>query len=59
VWDVEDRSKRPPWGDDISPDITSLANYFVTDDGRDLFEVFDEAVGYAARSGAELRVMPM
>jgi hypothetical protein len=56
VWDVEDRSKQPPWGDNISPEITSLADYFVTDDGRDLFEVFDEALSYAARSGAELRV---
>jgi hypothetical protein len=27
VWDIEDLSKQPPWGDKISPDITSLSNY--------------------------------
>jgi hypothetical protein len=56
VWDVEDRSKRPPWGDDISPDITDLGNYFVTEDGRDLIDVVAEAIGYAGRSGARLRI---
>jgi len=50
VWDVEDLSARPPWGDDISPEITDLSNYFVTSDGRDLFEVFDEALSYAERA---------
>jgi 2,3-bisphosphoglycerate-dependent phosphoglycerate mutase len=39
VWDIEDFSKQPPWGNNISPTITNLANYFVTSDGRDLFEV--------------------
>jgi 2,3-bisphosphoglycerate-dependent phosphoglycerate mutase len=56
VWDVEDRSKRPPWGDDISDEITDLGNYFVTADGRDVFEVAAEAIAYAGRSGAPLRV---
>ncbi len=56
VWDVEDRSKRPPWDDEISEDITDLSNYFVTEDGRDLFEVLGEAVGYASRAGAPLLV---
>lgn len=50
VWDYEDRAKRPPWGDEIAPDITDLGNYFVTADGKDLFDVLAEAVGYAARS---------
>lgn len=56
VWDVEDRSKQPPWGDRISDEITDLSNYFVTEDGRDLFEVLGEAVGYALRAGVPLRV---
>lgn len=38
VWDYEDRSKLPPWGDKISGDITDLSNYFVTSTGRDLIE---------------------
>ena len=39
VWDFDNRSAQPPWGDRIAPEITSLANYFVTSDGKDLFEV--------------------
>ncbi|WAH38665.1 Imm70 family immunity protein [Alicyclobacillus dauci] len=30
---------KQPWGTDITAEITSLSNYFVTSDGRDLFEV--------------------
>src|SRR5690554_851207 len=33
VWDIEDLSKQPPWGANISQEITSLANYFVTSTG--------------------------
>jgi hypothetical protein len=44
VWDIEDLSKRPPWGDNISSDITNLSNYFVTSDGRDLFGVLLKAL---------------
>jgi len=47
VWDLEDRTKQPPWGEKISPDITSLSNYFVTSGGRDLFEVFFEVFEFA------------
>lgn len=36
VWDIENLSKRPPWGDDISADITDLSNYFITSEGENL-----------------------
>lgn len=49
VWDIEDLSKKPPWDSDISPDITSLANYFVTSTGRDLIAILIEALDEAAR----------
>jgi 2,3-bisphosphoglycerate-dependent phosphoglycerate mutase len=53
IWDKYDRSSKPPWGDDISPEITSLANYFVTSDGDDLFEIIHQAIATARqeRSG--------
>lgn len=44
VWDIENRTSRPPWGDNISPEITNLSNYFVTSSGRDLFGVLEEAL---------------
>jgi len=36
IWSLEDRAQRPPWGDDIAPEIDSLGTYFVTAHGRDL-----------------------
>ena len=42
IWDIENLSKKPPWGKNISSDISSLANYFVTSTGKDLFEVLFE-----------------
>ena len=44
IWDINDTLLQPPWGDNISSDITSLANYFVTSDGVDLIEVFFNAL---------------
>ena len=32
IWDAEDLSLTPPWGNNISSDITDLSNYFVTSD---------------------------
>ena len=40
IWDIEDLSKQPPWGNNISKDITSLSNYFVTSDGEDFLATF-------------------
>jgi 2,3-bisphosphoglycerate-dependent phosphoglycerate mutase len=39
IWDFEKPNNLPPWGEKISPTITSLASYFVTSDGNDLFDV--------------------
>ena len=47
IWDIEDLSQQPPWGNDISEDITDLSNYFVTSEGEDLFDVLFKAFGRA------------
>lgn len=44
IWDIEDTSLQPPWGDNISSEITSLGNYFVTSDGKDLIDVILRAL---------------
>lgn len=44
IWDLEDRTKMPPWGSAIAADITNLSNYFVTSTGRDLIGVLREAL---------------
>jgi hypothetical protein len=50
VWDFRDRSAHPPWGDRIAPTITSLGNYFVTSDGKDLIDVLRTAIEEARRT---------
>ena len=50
VWDFENPSKRPPWGSNISSHIRSLAQYFWTSDGKDLFDVLINAAERSAAS---------
>jgi Immunity protein 70 len=52
VWEIENRQSKPPWGDSIAADITSLGNYFVSSAGRDVFSILEEAL---AASAAEQR----
>ena len=47
IWDLDNLSKQPPWGNDISANITSLANYFVTCNGEDLIGILEEAINTA------------
>lgn len=56
IWDIEDLSQRPPWGDRISPTITNLSNYFVTSDGRGLFDVLFIALEDAERIKTDLEI---
>ena len=51
IWDYDDRSKRPPWGDDIASSITSLGDYFVTSGGEDLIEEMDKVLRRQAQTG--------
>jgi len=53
----EDLSKRPPWGDNISSDITSLANYFITNDGKDLIDVLLMAIGDPLNSKIDVEIV--
>jgi 2,3-bisphosphoglycerate-dependent phosphoglycerate mutase len=57
IWDIDDRSKQPPWGSDIAPDITSLANYFVTSTGRDLIDVLFECIDELQSRGGTLEMV--
>jgi 2,3-bisphosphoglycerate-dependent phosphoglycerate mutase len=56
VWDFENRSAQPPWGTAISAHITSLANYFVTSDGKDLHEVLRAAFAEAQRNNLDITI---
>lgn len=56
VWDIEDLSKRPPWGNNISEDITDLSNYFVNSDGDDFLSIFFHALEKAKEVNAEVQI---
>ena len=54
--DAEDLSLTPPWGNNISSDITDLSNYFVTSDGRDLISVLSEAMNEAKEMQCDIEI---
>lgn len=56
IWDIDDRSLTPPWGDNISDDITDLSNYFVTSEGEDFLSVFAAALNKAQQRNASLKI---
>lgn len=56
VWDIADRSQRPPWGENIAPRITNLGVYFVTSTGQDLFATLDAAIVRSMQTGIALRM---
>ena len=57
IWDIEDRSKTPPWGENISPEISSMANYFVSSTGRDLFDVLGEVFSHAIKTHRSVKIV--
>lgn len=47
IYDKREPNKTPPWGNDISPVITSCSNYFTTADGKDLISELVGLLVYA------------
>lgn len=56
VWDIDDMSKLPPWGTNISSDIKNLSNYFLTSDGENVFDTFFRAIDKAKLLKANLEI---
>jgi 2,3-bisphosphoglycerate-dependent phosphoglycerate mutase len=57
IWDMAQPSLSAPWGNDISPDITHLANYFLTTTGRDLLGVLREILEELQTVGGVVQVV--
>ena len=57
IWDIEDLSRQPPWGKEISDDIKDLSDYFITSNGGNIFDMFRDAVSTAKtiNSGIEIK----
>ncbi|WP_342512465.1 immunity 70 family protein [Sporosarcina sp. FSL K6-1522] len=56
VWDIEDLSKRPPWGDNISKDITTLSNYFITSEGEGLIDMLMKALEKGQKTNSDVYI---
>lgn len=56
VWDIDNISKKTPWGETISPKLTNLANYFATAKGETFFEVILKAMGVAEEEKYDMKL---
>lgn len=56
IWDIENLAAQPPWGRNISSDITNLSNYFITSDGEDFITIFNRALKKAEELNFRLEI---
>ena len=56
IWDFEDLSLTPPWGNNIAEHITNLSHYFITSSGKDSFEVLLTSFRFALEHGQNVSV---
>jgi 2,3-bisphosphoglycerate-dependent phosphoglycerate mutase len=56
IWDIYDLSTPPPWGNNISSQTTSLSNYFVIANGKDLFDVILAALAKSEELKADIYI---
>ena len=56
IWDFEDLSLTPPWGNNIASHIRNLSQYFITSSGSDLFEVMLTSFRFALEKGQNIIV---
>ncbi|EIT87446.1 hypothetical protein A374_00200 [Fictibacillus macauensis ZFHKF-1] len=54
IWDIEDLSKRPPWGNNISKDISNLSDYFITSEGEDLIDTLMKAFKKGLKTNSDV-----
>lgn len=57
VYDIKNPEQLPPWGNNISPVITSCANYLTTGAGDDLLAEIVKILVYAAYSETDVKVV--
>ena len=56
VYDYKDKKRKAPWVDNVSPVVTSCANLYTTEDGKDLLFEIVSILTYAAYSGSTIRI---
>ena len=56
IYDSEDLKKEAPWKNNISPTVTSCANFYTTADGKDLFSEIVNILTYAALNDTSVEI---
>ena len=59
IWDFNDLSRQPPWGDAVAPRIISMANYHTTNTGQCLLDEMFDCVRALQRSGGVLDIITL
>ena len=59
IWNAEDLTKSPPWGRNISKDISDLSNYFVTSSGDDLITVILNVFEKAEKEKVDVDILSL
>ena len=59
IWDFNDLSRRPPWGDAVAPRIISMANYHTTNTGQCLLDEMFDCVRALQRTGGVLDIITL
>jgi len=57
IWDNKDLSKNPPWEKNVSSEVTSMANYFVSSTGRDVFAIISEVLSHALETKRPVNIV--
>jgi tRNA1(Val) A37 N6-methylase TrmN6 len=57
VWNFENILENPPWGKEISADITNLSNYFVTCNGENLIQIIIEALDNCIKNDCGMEIL--
>lgn len=56
VWDIDNISVKPPWGDYIDKSVTSLANYHITSTQRVLLDLLIENLEFQVQCNKPLTI---
>ena len=59
VWDFNDLSRQPPWGNAVAPRIISMANYHTTNTGQCLLDEMLDCVRALKRTGGVLDIITL
>lgn len=57
IWDANDLSKTPPWGDNISTDVKNLYDYYLTSSGDNIFTTFKNAFRDGLKENVPIEIL--